>query len=215
MRLESCARQFSIRTIAPTRRWGTWTSWNSQAGKICGERRRRAFPTSVFIRGDALERIRAGCTLFRDEARWLREPPCDYFGTRFTWRGKPSSDVSRARLRRHKQSTRELATTSTDLECVTKWVDILDSTPDLIHVHWFHVFLPASHCTLLRLVILIPPVSARLQLSYTRINTLDGTQYNKTKLRRNFIYETNLQSFNLSLNNVKKIILKNYLKIKT
>jgi len=130
MQLESCARQFSIRTIALSRRWVyTRTSWNSQAGRICGERRRRVFPDKRLHPRERSSEFVAGYTLFCDEARRLREPPST---TRLfrcpvlpeeenllhrTFR-EHACDAISSRLVR-------LARTSMNLECVTKWVNIL------------------------------------------------------------------------------------------
>lgn len=125
MRLESCARQFSIRTIAPTEKWVRGPVETHEQRKFVENVGAEHSPTSVFIRGNMLERLRAGCTLFRDEARRLREPPSTATISRHPGspeeENPPSSDVSRTR--RDAISSR-LARTSKDLECVTKWVDI-------------------------------------------------------------------------------------------
>lgn len=151
MRLESCARQFSICTIALTGRWIRGPVETHERGKfvesVDAEHSRQASssagtrssgfalaaPCFAMKLNDFANRHATISVLALPEEenllhRTFREHACDAISSRLA----------------------RLARTNTDLECVTKWVDILDSTPDLIHVHWFHVLPPASHnCTLL------------------------------------------------------------------
>lgn len=91
--LESCARQFSIRTIAPTRN-GYTDQLNFTSGENLWRTSTPSIPTNVFIRGNMLERTHTACTLFHDEARRLREPLSTvsrlFPSTRFIRRGKLS-----------------------------------------------------------------------------------------------------------------------------